>query len=759
MIRPGRTRPLWPAALLACAAALAPLRSGADDIAAIEAEVGDILQRANGLAARKLRAGGERGKNYTAERLADGESFYRLKDYPRAAIVFMDLVESFPADPVYPDALYYLADSLFLSRDYYGARDAFSRVIEEAGRPGMQRFRVPATGRLIEVAIHLRDFAGVEKYLDQLGSSPSPEASYIKGKYYYFKGDLERARDEFGRVADDAELELKAAYFRGAILTRQGRLDEAIAAFAAGRAKKTSSQVEREVLDLINLGLGRLYYEKDRLDEALAAYALVEEYSLYYDMALYEAASAKVRAGDRVGAERLLEVLTLAVPDSKLIPRAKLLRGNLLLHADRYDEAEVMFKETIGEFTPVRDQLEEIAREPGDVRGFFSALMERSFTALDVAGALPPVVVKWVGEEPDVQRALGLAADVGTSREGIRETERLTGLIGAVIGGPSQVNAFPVLHAATRRSQVLENRLGQLRVRLLRAAKAAGPAGGGEGAALAAKRQKLGAELAALPTSEGAYDRREARARAVYVRMKRELARNELRMDGLNATIVALEQFSGDPRYTGGVGEEKVRALREELERHRAGIAGMREELAAIRDDVERARYAVGIGDAQDRADGELLERARRVCGEEGALIGGDLGARVGRVLARVGEAEAAIARFRAATQAEAARQMEEIARVVAEESAHVERYRGELAALAAEAEEVIGGVTFENFSGVRRRFHNLILKADVGVADVSWMRKEKHKQRGASFNKERLREIQDLDRVFDEVKSGSALP
>jgi tetratricopeptide (TPR) repeat protein len=762
VISSGRISARLLGAVALCAAALAATGAVADDVGSVEAEVRDIHGKANGLAGQYLRAGGMRGEHYAAERLIDGENFYRLKDYQRAAIIFMDLIETYPNDVAYPDALFYFADALFLSRDYYGAREWFGRVLDEGGRPGMARFRLKAMGRLIEIAIHVNQFDNVGKYIDQLGQSPAPEASYIKGKYYYFKGELDRAREEFQHVSGDAELELKAAYFVGAIYTKQNRFDDAIAAFTIGKSRKATTPAEKEVLDLLNLGLGRLYFEKDQYGDASKAYAQVGEYSLYYDMALYEAASVKIKAGDPVGAERLLEVLTIAVPDSRLIPRAKLLRGNLLLHAGRYTEAEKVFEETIGEFTPVRDQLDKITAEQSDTRAFFAALMERSFTALDVAGALPPLVVKWVGEEPDVQRALALTADLSAAREYTRETERLLRLVEAVIDGPSRVNAFPALRGAMRRSQQMSNRLGQLRARLLDLAQQQVPGGDQQLGGLAAERRKLEAQIASLPTSDEAYQRREEKARAVYVHLKQELARNEVRIDRLNAMIVALERFVADPSYTEGAAEENVRALRDELDRHRAGAEQMRADLTALREDVEGARYQVGVGDSQDRADAQLREKMRQLCAKERTLIvgrGGEVGARLDRALGSIEQAEKIIAEFRAAAEKEADRQIDEMRLLVRGEREHVAQYREELASLGSEAEEVVGGVTFENFSSVRRKFHSLILKADVGVIDVAWMRKEQHKERGASFNKERLAEIQDLDSVFEEVKSGSSVP
>jgi tetratricopeptide (TPR) repeat protein len=745
-----------------CAVSLASGGASADDVGDVEAEVREIRDKANGLSSQYLRAGGLRSEHYVEERLIDGENFYRLKDYQRAAIIFMDLIEQFPSHAAYPDALYYFADALFLSRDYYGARQWFQRVVDEGGRPGMARFRLKAIGRLIEIAVHLNEFEGVDTYLAQLGQTDTAETCYVKGKFYYFKGDLDIARQEFGRVKGNAELELKAAYFIGTILTKQGRFVDAIGAFQAGASRVPSTPAEQEVVDLLNLGLGRLYFEKEMLQTAAKAYRLVDEYSPYFDTALYEQASVKIRTGDATAAEQLLEVLTLAVPDSRYLPKAKLLRGNLLLHEGRYDDAERVFEETINEFTPVRDQLDQVMAEQRDTRQFFTALMERSLTTTDISAALPPLIVKWVGEEPEVQRALTLTADLGVAREYTLETERLLRLIEAVIDGPSRVNAIPTIRSALRRSQQMSNRRGQLRVVLLDIAQRKFGAGDAELRALAAQRKALQSQLDALPTSDEEFQRREEKARAVYQHMRQELARNEIRLDRLVATVVALERFISDPAYTDGVPAQNITALQEELNRHRSGVDEMRKELKKLREDIESARYQIGVGDNLDRADDQLREKVRQICAKERALLGsrgGQAGQRIDKTLGKIEATEESIAAFRVAADKEADRQIEEIRRQVLAEREHVKQYRAEFTALNEEAEEVVGGVTFENFSNVRVRFHNLILKADVGVIDVAWMRKEEHRERGSSYNKQRLMEIQNLDQQFEEVKSGDAAP
>jgi hypothetical protein len=85
-------------------------------------------------------------------------------------------------------------------------------------------------------------------------------------------------------------------------------------------------------------------------------------------------------------------------------------------------------------------------------------------------------------------------------------------------------------------------------------------------------------------------------------------------------------------------------------------------------------------------------------------------------------------------------------------ETRNVEGYRGQLATLETEAEDVVGGVTFANFSLVRARFYDLVLRADVGTIDVSWAEREEHRTRVEMLTRSRAFEIQALDDEFQEI-------
>ncbi len=124
------------------------------------ADVEDELPRLGAESARLKRAATKlddlligtrqlRGPQYVVDRLTEGELYYRLRDYTRASILFTDLVDNFRDDPSYPDALFFLGDSLFLAGDYLGYVETRERMAEVAGETARTYYGPELADRLV----------------------------------------------------------------------------------------------------------------------------------------------------------------------------------------------------------------------------------------------------------------------------------------------------------------------------------------------------------------------------------------------------------------------------------------------------------------------------------------------------------------------------------------------------------------------------------------------------------------------------------
>ena len=105
------------------------------------------------------------GPEIADRRLIDAQVLYELKNYEMAAIILYDLVEKYANSPAYPEALFYLADSLFQKRDYLSSRRFFEKIVEQG--PQNRRYQ-EALQRLIELSLHTGDYSPVDGYIAKL---------------------------------------------------------------------------------------------------------------------------------------------------------------------------------------------------------------------------------------------------------------------------------------------------------------------------------------------------------------------------------------------------------------------------------------------------------------------------------------------------------------------------------------------------------------------------------------------------------------
>ncbi|MGB9339292.1 MAG: tetratricopeptide repeat protein, partial [Polyangiales bacterium] len=312
----GRAQGVWLGLILVIGlvASVAPSAS-AQDLTSANRELSDLESDAQRLMADRVRPRDLKSATFVEERLTDGELYLRLEDYLRAAILLTDIVEHYPTHRAYPEALFLLGESLFFADDYLGARRRYSEVIDRSGDPTFAPYLQPSLSRLIQIAIHTRDFREVDGYFSRLEALPSSTLSittaYFRAKYLYNRaipvadvlnapvsaeirgidqGRLEQARKGFIAIPSGTEFSLRSKYFVGTIHTLRGEYTDAIAAFRAALGYEPANQEERKVIELTFLALGRLYYETEELEQAVEAYQAVDQTSTKFDEALFELA-------------------------------------------------------------------------------------------------------------------------------------------------------------------------------------------------------------------------------------------------------------------------------------------------------------------------------------------------------------------------------------------------------------------------------------------------------------------------------------
>jgi len=184
-----------------------------------------------------------------------------------------------------------------------------------------------------------------------------PELRYALARAWVALGQPERGRDALTDLATSSTAFAgRASYLVGVTAVQQADLDDATAWFERALDVATDPAVR----DHATLALARIAYESGDLEGAIDRYQSVSGMSPVLDQALYELAWSYVRADRSDAAIRTIELYLLAFGDRAEAGRLSVVRGHLLMGAERYDEAEVVYADLGAELSPVDDHLRQL---------------------------------------------------------------------------------------------------------------------------------------------------------------------------------------------------------------------------------------------------------------------------------------------------------------------------------------------------------------------------------------------------------------
>src|SRR5579871_259924 len=467
----------------------------ADEIDTIGGKVVEIEARVRELSV-ELKPPPPEGPELADRRLIDAQVLYELKNYEAASIILLDVVTKFKDSQAYPEALYFLADSLFLKRDFLSSRTYFQKTVDLG--PSNKRYQ-EALQRLIELSLYTGDYSPVDGYIAKLAELPPgrqlASVPYVKGKYFYFRQRYDDALSAFKEIGTDHKYWFHAQYFVGATLVAQGKLVDAINVFDGLLKVEAKTDSQKRIAELSHMALGRIYYDRGQFTNATTEYSKISQKSELFADALYEQAWVSIKAKEYKKAFHALDLLLTAKPDDPQVPEVKLLIGNLHIRENEYSQATDSFTKTRDEFEPVHKQLDDILAKQSDQQRYFQELIGKNLGRFDVATYLPPIAIKWVKSDPDIQHMINVANDVSDLKKSLEESEEIVKRLDKAISGPQRVNIFPELASARTKALEVSNQISDVKkVLLSKERELLAPVAGSERSEL----DRLAAQLQAL---------------------------------------------------------------------------------------------------------------------------------------------------------------------------------------------------------------------------------------------------------------------
>jgi tetratricopeptide (TPR) repeat protein len=776
-------------ALIAITCSSGIAHAGSDEnIAHAQTEVSAITRASSSVDAAIAKAKLE--ATSPESRVANGELLYRMKDYDRALVVLSEVIEGFPETPSSVDALWLRGETFYAAKDYLAARRDYRALVKRGNEPRYQPYVAKALTRLVDVSFRTGDVTSLDEVFANLNLVPPSQVdaalTYAKGKAYFAKKDFPNAQAQFQSVANGTPYTHQARYFQGLIVMKQVQQSAPVAAPGGPPVPKVSYKAaidafkavtdlppdtdeHRHVIDLAWMAIGRMAYEQEQFQLAREAYSKVGRESPEFDTMLYELAWVYVRLGDVQRAERALEVLSIADPDSTYLADGTLLRADLLLRAGAFDKALELYTTVRTQYDPIRQKVEDFLGSTTDVAVYYEKLSAHLLDSLDVNSEIPPIAIRWAREMEDGPLAFAVIEDVNQCKKLIKESEILIEKLNALMGASNRVRAFPELLAGEELALGLINRLSRARLEIAKGLDDEEPGSlGGDIAQVHEQRKKLEAEIAGLPTTASDFATRDQQGRQQWNAVSQKLTAANQEIDQLQAVVNGLRRIIKDGPAQGVTRDpESIKAFNKEIDDNERLLKQLREGAGVLRRQIEVGRAQIGLGDARYQNDAQTRASYRDVLDREiqlaqGGGAGRDAGAYAGKVVGILGQIRAQedqlSQQFQRLEQQVGGR-IGDLQKKVETEATNIANYKDELAKLDGEARDLVGHVAQRNFGLVRDKLKNIVLRADVGITEQAWEVREEELDRVRNLQTERSRQEQLLDEELKEVLDDSGEP
>jgi tetratricopeptide (TPR) repeat protein len=741
--------------------AVVPSTALAQSVSDLSSEVDSFDDRIERLEQRYLKPAMLASKYKLEARYNDARVAYFMEDYNRSSILLVDVVrdEKFKDFSSYREAIYLLGDSLFQMRNHIAARRYFRELLDAGPGPYYEE----AAGRLLEIAYQTRNFDRLDALYARLqGENMTGALAYLAGKAYYEKGDQARARENFVRAAQAPEYAALANYFRGVSFVKDRRLDDAERVFRS-IVDDTSPRDERdlEVVSLTWLALGRVAYEKGNLERAIDQYSRIARSSDHFDRALWEQTWVLVSRGNYEEARRNVDILTyFEDPDPDLVAEAQLLRADLSLKLGEYDTARADYEDVLDRFTPIKKQMDDFAVKHQDLPAFFSALVEEELAGVE-SDYMPPLVVAWMENDPDMRAASQLLGDVRGMEEEIGDTYRMLDEISARLNSSTRIQSFPSLADGMSLGVEAQSRLIEIRQTLLlqefeAKSGSMSAADKKEWQRIISGIKEVQEKFEEIPATREEIGEREQMVSGEFARLRRRLDEVGYMLDAQRAQLNAVDTYIANEygRPLGKTQKQRLKGIRDTMQARLRELEKVQEELEH---ELELSRQQVGVGDAVMVAEDKLRRLYRLRLAEAEKFLdqfrgGGDV-TRIEATLQKIPALEGRLDSYFDSMDELVDERVKELRQDIEVERELMDEHRRSMQQLVSASQGGAGVLAYLNFMRARAEFNEIILRGDVGIIDVVWKKKEDMSNKIGRLFEERSAELRLLQEAFEEVR------
>jgi len=701
-----------------------------------------------------------------------------MGDTERAALEFDVLIRSgaIGSDTVRTDAEWYLGETLFQLENFATAREAYQRIVDQGEA---HPFFAGAVRRLLELHGITGDSAAFyelyNQYIATRRVATNALINYTVAKSLYRQGDWARSKSLFLECCEGSEHQAQAHYFVGTILVLQENLEDAAMEFKHVTESPITNAEVREVVDLANLAYGRVQYELGNYKEATDAYLEVGRDSRYFADQLYELVWTFIKQGETEAvhdeqlaafeeAIRAVEIFLLAFPEHRYAAQLKVVRGHLHMKQERYENANAAYERVVTEYSPIRDLVAAVAVSREQPRLFFERLAEEdALDRLDREG-LPPFAAEMLYNRQDLSSIVDMRRELDTQRRELDASSEIAQeLDAAFASGVSSLGAFQNAYETLKWMRVDQVSLMSDLAALEEDYLLANTTGSTQTHVRAIQQERmLVTDVASADQRDdlATVEREQVQADQVRAVQSQAFLVEQVARELLTEAEATVEYLdSGQHR----VDPADVRSLQDELDKVQNHLSDAISQLRPIQSEAALRR----IMGSQSEPSGAQIAGIDQTVKDNFTGVRRELGQYRSKVTApgaydlfsRVdilwGDIDSVASRIDDIATLLTRVEQEEIVRLEQEfirEANGLARLESGISSVWNETSELGVDATRAGFDDLTEFFNDSVMKADMGIVDVYWLRKVEVSDRIEQLNEERVELMKELDRRFEAI-------
>lgn len=789
------------------AAALAQRGGGSEtELSLIEAELGGMERRIGALRADVSGGSLTRSSRLIGERFNEAQYAYLIEDFERCGLIFWSLLENddLRGDPRRREAQWYLAECLYLDGNLPLALERFQRIVDVGPE---HTFYNDSLLKLIELFGRTGDSRRFSEHYEKFKNSSQVDTPtgrrirYEMARTLFRQGRLDEAQAEFSGFPSGSSYTPQARYFSGVVLTAQGRKEqeqgnrdigdnkylEAIEVFRETLSLPTSTPEHALVQDLAHLAIARLNYELGRIPDAVGEYNKVRPESVYYSDALYETIWANIEAAAQTGEDlasgpggettipferrkkydealRAIDIFNLAFPDDPRKAQLRLMQAHVRVRTAQFEDAVDRYENASRHFGSLKGLVDRIVTSQSDPMVYFNQLVDDDFVA-EADLTVPEEARAKAKENAKVAEAVGIAGDLYRQQGDIEDADELLDLLEEALYQNEGVDLLQTYRLHRQQLTSAESAVLLLRQRLtdIEVATLSSYLSGSEAASLQNLSDEAG--RAETPTERLARVRQEVidkrelfelQAEAIATRMYQVRQEVERQLK----TLSAAEQYLVDARKRGERSREEEMTLRNEVAQERVRLKELSMELETLdrrleprvltrrlvvpqsTDDLLRSDASGSLATTESK-----LKRLRA-----GAAGGSDVFRRLDAAGDRLTTLETRAVETRGLLDQAESKEIDDIKREVDFQRNAVTALEQDSDTISRANTRVSGEIGEQAFVDVASFYEDMLTRADMGIIDVFWYRKESTSKRKKELAREKNRRLRALKDAFSDV-------